>query len=74
MKVIPLHLEVGDIYIIKEEAVISLRDVASVSPVPGPNSIFKWDSSNEFLCQLSQNVHSILFCTCRIYHTPVLNL
>ena len=65
MKVIPLHLEVGDIYVIKEE---------TVSPVPGPNSIFKWDSSNAFLCQLSQNVHSILFCTCRIYHTPVLNL
>ena len=53
---IPLHLEVGDIYVIEEEKVILLTAVCSISPVPHPNSIFKWDSSKEFLCQLDKNV------------------
>lgn len=56
LKVIPLHLEVGDFYIIGEEKVISLEDVSSVSPIPDPNSIFEWDTNKEFLCQLDQEV------------------
>ena len=56
---IPLHEEVEDImYVMDKEEVISLGDVASVSPVPSPNTIFKCDSSSGSLCQLSQNVQS----------------
>ena len=65
LKVVPLHLEIGDIYVIREdEEVVSLEDVVSTSPIPDPNNLFKGDS-NDFLCQLDQNVWaSIMFCMC----------
>ncbi len=54
LKVIPLR---GDIYVIEEkEEVVSLENVSSISPTPGPNNLFKWDSDKDFLCQLDQNV------------------
>ncbi len=62
LKVVPLRLEVEDIYVIEEEEVISLENVASISPIPGPNNLFKWDSKKDFLCQLSQNVWYHFVC------------
>ena len=61
MEVIPLHLEIGDIYVVKEEIVISLQDITAISPIPELGNIFQWDSNMEFLCQLSENV--LLVCS-----------
>lgn len=60
LKVVPLHLEVGDLHVIGEEMVITLEDIISTSSIPGPNSIFKWDSKKEFLCQLNETVCTII--------------
>lgn len=58
MKVIPLQ-EVGGLYMIEEEQVISVKDISSVVQTPGPGSIFKWEGSN--LRPLSQNVQPFVF-------------
>lgn len=45
-------------YIIQTDLEVSEEDIVSLSPVPGPNTIFQF--SNSTLYQLSQEVSDVL--------------
>ena len=60
LKIILLHSEAENLFIIQEEKVITLKDITSISSSPSHNSIFKWDEKKEFLCQLDDAVEIFL--------------